>query len=338
MKQEAGTFVGGVDDPDNFPIDVYKHENDSMYSASEPYWQMGAVVEDDVLLTHTGFDNHRTIRSAYWNSTYRSRWVDDMVANRVHIAVSPGEPPILRPHTRKLRNRYGMIKDTLLAGLQPPTANSNWNAKDLGLLMDTREWWDLAWAYALTDAAKRVVDCNNKIASSLTAVSFDNLTNLDSKLEAIRERVTASDFEAAKKLFTPLEEQIDKLSTLINSTSQRLSSAGHGLCDARLPDQKYRLTEEPDKKDRYLFDDDWYSAVVVHTKGGESLVTAFDSLVSLFNKIGLPISAPYGVEICPENMGQLAVLNETIKEVILTSPYDEAETEDNKEQPVALLG
>jgi len=334
VKQEEGTFIKGVDDPNDFPILVRKHATDTLYSALEPYWQMGAVIEDDVLLTHRVFDNHCTIRNRYWNNSYRTNWVNGIAENRVCIEVKGGEPPILRPHTRKLRNRYGMIKDVLLAGLEPEEG-PDW--EDVNLLMPVKEWWDLAWAYALTDTAKRVVDCNNKVASSLTAVSVDNLTNLDSKLKAIREKVAASDFKEAKELFTPLEEQIDKLSALIHDARHKLNSAGDGLHRANLPNQSYRLTEEPDKRERYLFGDEWYMAAGVLTMGDESLLEAFDSLVILFDKIGLPISAPYGVEICPENMGQLAVLNETIKEVILTSPYDEAQAEEDKE-PEPLLG
>jgi len=336
VKQEAGTYVGKVDDPDNFPILVQKLESDTAYSALEPYWVMGAVIEDDVLLTHSDFTNHYTSRNRYWNNNYRQSWIRDMSKDKVYIEVKNGHPPILKPHTRKLRNRYGMIRDILLAGLQPDS-DPNWTQEELDLLMDVREWWDWAWGYAVTDVAKRVSECNSKIASSLTAVSFDNLTNLDSKLKAIREKVSASDFEAAKKLFTPLEEQVDKLSTLICDARNKLNSAGNGLSYAHLPDQKYRLTVEDDKKERYLFNDEWYTAATIRTKGDESLLEAFDSLSDLFNKIGLPISAPYGVTVCPENIGKLAVLNLTVREVILTSPHDEAEAKDNKE-PVTLLG
>jgi hypothetical protein len=336
VKQEEGTFVGDVADPDDFPILVRKLATDTVYTACEPYWVMGAVIEDDVLLTHSVFTDHVTGRNRYYNNNYRTNWVNTLLRDRVSVEVSNGQPPILKPHTRKLRNRYDMIRDILLAGLQPDL-DQGWEWEDLDLLMGVREWWDLAWAYALTDTAKRVSDCNSKIASSLTAVSFDNLTNLDDKLKAIREKVSASDFEAAKKLFTPLEEQIGKLSTLIHTARGKLDSAGDGLSRAQLPDQRYRLTKGDDKKERYLFKDAWHAAATVRTKGDESLLESFGSLSDLFNKIGLPISAPYGVSVCPENIGKLAVLNETIREVILTSPYDEAEADDNKE-PVPLLG
>ena len=341
VRQEEGTFVGDVADPDDFPILVRKLATDTVYTACEPYWVLGAVIEDDVLLTHEVFDIHRTGRNVWQTQSAREDWVRSMGKDRVRIMVKRGDPPVLKPRSRVLRNRYGMIKSILLESMEYQSHHShhsfNWNKEELALLMPAKEWWGLAWAYAITDAAKRVVDCDTKIASSLTKVSFDNLTNLDVKLRAIREKVSASDFEEAKKLFVPLEEQVDKLQDLIHSTSHQITSAGMGMSLAKLPNQAYRLSKELDRKKNYLFGDSHYSSVQVHTKDGDNLLGSYDSLSTLFNKIGLPIPTPYGVEICPENMGQLAVLNETIKEIILTSPRDEAKTEDNKE-PVPLLG
>ena len=277
VKQEAGTFVEGVEDPNEFPILVQKLASDTAYSALEPYWIMGAVIEKDVILTHSLFENHRTIRNAYWTSTYRTKWRTKMAE------------------------------------------------EERSLLMSDLEWWDWAWAWAITDTAKRVSDANNKIASSLTSVSFDNLTNLETKLEGIRDKVAASDFDAAEKLFTPLRDQVSKLDGLLSEAYNKMTGAQHGLNVSRIPDQVYRLVVEDDKKERYLFNDDWYMAGRVATKGDESIIEAFDSLSDLFIKIGLPISAPYGVPVCPENIGKLAVLNDTVREVIMTLPQEEAE-------------
>ena len=341
VRRESGGFINITeawgDDPDLFPISVAKHPSDTVYHTCEPYWVLGAVIEDDVLLTHNVFDEHRTGRNVWQTQNARQDWVRLMGKDRVRILVKRGEPPVLKPHSRILRNRYGMIKDILLESMGNPTHSSDKDKEDLALLMPAKEWWGLAWAYAITNAAKRVVDCDTKIASSLTKVSFDNLTNLDAKLTAIREKVSASDFKEAKKLFVPLEEQVDKLQDLVRSASHQITSAGMGMAVTRLPDQLYRLTEDDGRKHRYLFDDSYYSAVEVHARGTENLLGSYDSLSALFNKIGVPIPTPYGVEICPENMGQLAVLNDTIKEIILTSPRDEAKTEDN-EEPVTLLG
>ena len=344
VRQESGTFVDGVEDPNDFPVSVMLEEGDARYHALEPYWIMGAVIEDDVLLTHIAFDEHRTVRQAYWNSNYRQKWCESIAGDRVHVQVRGGQPPILKPHTRKLRNRYGMIRDTLLTCMEPniyerarTLSGSVPTKEDLDLLMPVREWWDWAWAYAITDAAKRLTDCNNKIASSLTAVSFDNLTNLDSKLTDIREKVSASDFEAAKSLFDPLKEQVSKLADLIHNAEHKISTASFGISVAKIPYQLYRLLDRLDKKITYLFDDEWYSAMAIHTKSEESLLEGFDSLTELFDKIGLPISAPYGVQVCTENIGQLAVLNDTIREVILTSPHDEVYSEESKEPETLLV-
>ena len=337
VKQEAGTFVEGVEDPNEFPILVQKNAGDTLYTALEPYWIMGAVIEKDVILTHSLFENHRTIRNSYWSSTYRTQWRSKMAESRVHITVNNGQPPILKPHTRKLRNRYKMIRDVLLSGIAPSDRRHvKATVEEQSLLMSDLEWWDWAWAWAITDTAKRVSDANNKIASSLTSVSFDNLTNLETKLEGIRDKVVASDFDAAEKLFTPLRDQVSKLDGLLNEAYNKMTGAQHGLNVSRIPDQVYRLVVEDDKKERYLFNDDWYLAGRVTTKGDESIIEAFESLSNLFIRIGLPISAPYGVPVCPENIGKLAVLNDTVREVIMTLPQEEAEKAEDDPQKQLL--
>ena len=334
VRQEAGLAVRVEGDPADFPIKV-RLDADGLYYAQEPFWALGAIVEEDVLMTHYIFDNHRTERMGYVHQRARQGWGGDMCSTRHRIKVrgGSGDTPILKPHTRKLRNRYGKIRDVLVSALQLGPRNRN--HKDADKLMPVEEWWDWAWAWAITDCAKRVTDSNSKIASLLTSASFDNLTNIEDKLQAVREKVADSDFEAAKELFTPLNAQIDKLSDLTRRASSQISSAQEGLDVSALPDQFYRLHEDASQKERYLFTDKWYCPMEVHTKGGQSLLEAFDSLSDLFAMIGLLIKAPYGVQVCPENISQLAVLNESVKEVILSLPDNGGEVETN--EPKQLL-
>lgn len=339
VRQESGTIINVPkewgDNPDLFPISVSKFPSDTMYHTCEPYWVLGAVIEDDVILTHDVFDEHQTGRNRYDNGNARNNWVYNIAKGKVHIKVKRGTSPALEPHSRKLKDRYGMIKDALWEGIR---GQSTWQhvltEEDLALLLPAEEWWNLAWAYAFTDAAKRVVDCENKIAASLTKVSFDNLTNIDSKLKAVRNKVSASDFEEAQKLFDPLKKQINALSELTNEAHQAIEEAGEGMSFAHLPAQEWRLSEGGKHNTRFW--QNYYSVITISTAEEESLLGGYEALSALFNKIGLPISAPYGVEICPENIGKLAVLNETVKEIILTPPKKE-EDEPTEVEPVNLL-
>lgn len=285
-------------------------------------WATSCVIEDDVVLLTSNFENYSAQRNRTESYVARDQALDALREGRVVIRVSElgGK---LKPNSRIIRDRYGLIRDTITKKMIGDVLHEDH-------LLD---WWDSCWEYLLCSASDKVVQCNATIASGITKSAFDDSTLITDIIEKLQTKARSEDYGSeTEELLESLFNSASSLRDTASSSRQKINHSREVMRFLHFPS----LGWSEESHHSYCFSN-YRSEMRINLPLGTNLVDHIDLLRKVFRLIGLPICDPFGIPFSPDNISKLAALIHTAEQGVMNPSYLPWSTKPVDETPTTQL-
>jgi len=285
-------------------------------------WAISCVIEDDVVLLTSNFENYSPRRNRAESYVARNMVMDSLKEGRVVIRVS-GLGGKLKPNSRIIRDRYGLIRDTITKNIISRVLHEDH-------LLD---WWDSCWEYLLCSASDKVVQCNAKVASGITKSAFDGSTRITEIIKKLQTKAQSDDYGSeTEELLESLRQNANDLQAIASSSQNQIYKSREGMRSLNFPSLGWDENSHHSNCFRT-----YTSHIRITLPSGTNLVDHIDLLRRIFCLIGLPICDPFGIPFSPDNISKLAALIHTAEQGVLNPPYLPWSTKHVDETPTTQL-
>lgn len=263
-------------------------------------WYLAAIWDNEVAIVCNHVANTTLGRGK--NSSELGDFFDTLSEKHImiHIINGAGEP--LRSGVRRISVK-DIARKLLLQQTLQGTYRSNY---------DEMEAWNIAWSEAITKYAADFVEQQNHIGSKLSSSVFANNLDHSGKLEQIREAVSKSDYSNAT------DKNLSELTTSLYNAYTKLCSVASEI-RARKDSQRFIGVKACCTPYRDITEGMVLSLgkhISIASPKGTNMFEQSATISQMFDRLGLPLPEVFGYKFCQENIPQLAVLNETMKEEV----------------------
>lgn len=259
-------------------------------------WDLVAAWDNEVAIV---CDYNSSMKLGRSNQSMRLKKFYDALAEKrimIHILNNVGRLSLPK-HVRKI-SVQGIARNMLLKQVLRGASAYKYNAMDA---------WGIVWSEAITQYAANFVEQQNHIGSKLSSSVFANNLDHSGTLAQIREAVSKSDFgNQTDKLMTELTSSLYKaysslsiVGSEIRSKKDSQRSIGVKAC---LAGNRVELLT--------------VNSMVIESPIGTNMFEQSDKICQMFDRLGLPLPEVFGYKFSQDNIPQLAVLNETMKEEV----------------------
>lgn len=263
-------------------------------------WHLAAIWDNEVAIVCNHLQTTTLGRGK--NSLRLGSFFDTLSEKHImiHIINGAGEP--LRSGVRRISVK-DIARKLLLQQTLQGTYRSNYDAMDA---------WNIVWSEAITQYAADFVEQQNRIGSKLSSSVFSNNLDHSGKLEQIREAVSKSDYS------NETDKNLSELTTSLYNAYTKLSSVASEI-RARKDSQRFIGVKACCTPYRYISEGmalSPYKQISIASPKGTNMFEQSATICQMFDRLGLPLPEVFGYKFCQENIPQLAVLNETMKEEV----------------------